>query len=90
MEFHILRFAIEAHEKSCQEALNVGKNQCETWGLTIERRKIRRKRTPGEMTADAGLSAEQEICRIMKGVMDRLITEITTRFSRLHDLDSRF
>lgn len=29
---------IDSYEKCCQEALKVGKNQCETWGLTAERK----------------------------------------------------
>ena len=81
---------IESHDRICLESLEVGKKHCQTWGVNIERRKIRRSRLPGENSIDSGLTAEQEICRIMKAALDRLISEITNRFSRLRDLDSRF
>ncbi|GLV40077.1 hypothetical protein CBL_02962 [Carabus blaptoides fortunei] len=45
---------------------------------------------PGELTADAGLSVESEISRVMKSVIDRLQQEISTRFTRLSDLNSKF
>ena len=41
---------------------------------------------PGEMESDAGLTAEEEIVRIMKCALDRLQQEITTTFTRLRDL----
>lgn len=37
----------------------------------------------GENAADAGLTAEQEICHKMEDVIDRLIAEITGKISRL-------
>ena len=36
---------------------------------------------PGEMKSDAGLTAEEEIVRIMKGALDRLQQEMTKRFT---------
>ena len=45
---------------------------------------------PGENARDTGLSAEEEITRIMKGVIDRLKQEMQTRFTRLDDLNSKF
>lgn len=44
----------------------------------------------GEKAADSGLSAEQEIDRIMKEAIDRLIQELKTRFMRLNDVDEKF
>lgn len=42
----------EKFNKECTtsflEALSAGKNLCEAWGLSIEKRKICRKRMPGE------------------------------------------
>ena len=38
---------------------------------------------PGELTRDAGLSAEEEISRDMNSVIDRLQQEISIRFIRL-------
>jgi hypothetical protein len=45
---------------------------------------------PGELARDSGWSAEEEIIRVMKSILDRLQQEITTRFTRLRDLDSKF
>ena len=45
---------------------------------------------PGELSRDAGLSAEQEIKRVLKSILDRLQQEIVARFSRLEDMDSKF
>ena len=45
---------------------------------------------PGEVARDAGLSAEEEITRVLIGILDRLLQEITTRFTRLKDLDAKF
>ena len=45
---------------------------------------------PGELSRDAGLSAEQEIKRVLKSILDRLHQEIVTHFSRLEDMDSKF
>ena len=45
---------------------------------------------PGEVAEDAGLSAEEEIVRIMKSVLDRLQQEMKTRFTRLNDLNFKF
>ena len=39
---------------------------------------------------DAGLSAEQEIKRVSRSILDRLHQEILTRFSRLDDKNSKF
>lgn len=40
----------------------------------------------GENAADAGLTAEQEICHKMEDVIDRLIAKITGKISRLRFL----
>jgi hypothetical protein len=45
---------------------------------------------PGEVARDAGLSAEEEITRVLIGILGRLRQEITTRFTRLKDLDAKF
>ena len=45
---------------------------------------------PGELAQDAGLSTEEEIVRIMKSILDRLQQEMTTRFTRLKDLNFKF
>lgn len=45
---------------------------------------------PGETAPDVGLTAEEEINRILKDVIDILQQEMKTRFQRLQDLDKRF
>ena len=45
---------------------------------------------PGELTRDAGLSVEEEINRVMIHILDRLQQEITTRFTRLKSLNTKF
>jgi len=42
---------------------------------------------PEKLRRDAELSPEEEIVRVMKNVFDRLPQEMSTRFSRLKDLD---
>ena len=45
---------------------------------------------PGELARDAGLSAEEEIARVMNSVIDRLQQEISIRFLRLKKLNTKF
>ncbi|KAH3738084.1 hypothetical protein DPMN_044697 [Dreissena polymorpha] len=74
----------------CESILNSAKNRCEEWGIEIQRRTRRRRRMNGELARDAGLSAEEEIARVMKSVLDRFQQDITTRFIRHKDLNSKF
>ena len=66
------------------------KERCEQWGVDVESRIRRRRRMPGELAQDAGLSTEEEIVRIMKSILDRLQQEMTTRFTRLKDHNFKF
>ena len=43
-----------------------------------------------ENTRDVGLTAKQEMERVMKGTLDRLYREIEARFKRLQDTDAKF
>ncbi|GBN36644.1 hypothetical protein AVEN_51920-1 [Araneus ventricosus] len=45
---------------------------------------------PEEFARNAGLSAEEEIDRIMKSVLDAIQQEIKSRFTRLNDSNSKF
>lgn len=81
---------LEIRDQVCQSALQNGKEKCQEWGLEIVRRVRRVKMRLGEKAADSGLSAEQEIDRIMKEAIDRLIQELKTRFMRLNDVDEKF
>ena len=44
----------------------------------------------GEKSEDEMLTAQQEMGRVMKGTLDRIIQEIDKRFIRLLDLDDKF
>lgn len=74
----------------CDCSVNSAKTRCAEWGVEIQRRIRRRRQMPGELARDAGLSAEEEIVRVLKSVLDRFQQEITTRFIRLNDLNSKF
>ena len=43
-----------------------------------------------ENSRDAGLTANEEMERVMKGTLDRLHREMDERFARLHDTDAKF
>ena len=43
-----------------------------------------------ENSRDAGLTAKEEMGRVMKGTLDRLHREMDERFARLHDTDDKF
>lgn len=57
--------------KMLPKSLKVGKIQFEI--LTTEKRKTHFKRMHVENLVDVGLSRQEEICRILKNVIDRLI-----------------
>ena len=59
-------------------------------GIEVDRKIKRHRRMPGELTRDAGLSAEEEISRDMNSVIDRLQKEISIRFLRLKNLNNKF
>jgi len=83
-------FLLEHHDDICERAMSYGKSKCEDWGIEIQRRVRRRRRMPGELARDAGLTAEQEVIRVLKSILDRLVSEMTDRFSRLRDLNTQF
>ena len=76
-------FLHEHYDDICERAMSYGKSKCEDWGIEIHRRVRRRRRMPGELARDAGLTAEQEVIRVLKSILDRLVSEMTDRFSRL-------
>ena len=42
---------------------------------------------PGERAGDSGLSAEDEVSRVLKVILDCFQQELTIRFKRLNDLN---
>ncbi len=73
---------VNIRDNLSQVAVDNGKTRCTTWGIEVDRRIRRHRRMPGELARDAGLSAEEEIARVMNGVIDRLQQEISIRFLR--------
>ena len=67
-----------------------GKNLSDKWGFEFQRRPRRKKRMAGENVRDAGLSATNQMKRVMKGALDRLHKEMSNHFSRLLDIDVKF
>ena len=67
-----------------------GKILCDKWGVEFERRPRHKKRMAGENVRDAGLSATDQMKRVVKGALDRLYKEMNDRFSRLFDIDVKF
>jgi len=83
-------FLHEHHDDFCERAMSYGKFKCEDWGMEIKRRVRHRRRMPGELARDAGLTAEQEVIRVLESILDRLVSAMTDRFSRLRDLNIQF
>ena len=81
---------VKLRDDLSQAAVENAKTKCTAWGVQVDRRIRQRKRMPGELKRDAGLSPEEEIVRVMKNVFDRLQQEMSTRFSRLKDLNTKF
>lgn len=71
-------------------ALEKGINICKECDVETERRQRRKKRMPGENLRDAGLTAKEEIERVMKGSLDRIVEELNARFNRLNETDEKF
>lgn len=81
---------VQLRDNLCQDAVENAKTKCTAWEIDIDRRIRRHRRMPGELARDWGLSAEEEIARIMNSVLDRLQQEISRRFLRLKDLNTKF
>ncbi|KAJ6668573.1 hypothetical protein lerEdw1_012055 [Lerista edwardsae] len=81
---------LNEREVLVSESLERGFALCEEWDVEIERHVRCRKTMAGEKCRDAGLTAKQEIERIMKGALDRLHRELDEIFTRLHNTDTKF
>ena len=81
---------VKLRDDLSRAAVEYAKTKCTVWGVQVDRRIRQRKRMPGELKRDAELLPEEEIVRVMKNVFDRLQQEMSTRFSRLKDLDFCF
>ena len=77
-------------ETICTNALNYATTKCTEWNIPTEKRVRRKRRMPGEEAHDAGLSVSEEMDRIMKNAIDRLVRELHERSTRLFSMDDRF
>uniref|UniRef100_UPI00358F7EF6 zinc finger MYM-type protein 1-like n=1 Tax=Myxine glutinosa TaxID=7769 RepID=UPI00358F7EF6 len=80
----------DEREVLVSESLEEGLGLCQEWNIEVERRQRRKKRMADENSRDAGLTAKEEMERVMKGTLDRLHREMDERFARLHDTDAKF
>lgn len=74
----------------CLNATDKGLKMAADWNIPAERRIRRRKKMTGEKATDVGLTLTQEVDRVMKLSLDRLVQEIQNRSKRLRDLNSKF
>ena len=61
---------IKIRDPLCQSVVELAKAKCQLWGVAVERKVRRRRQMPGELAQDTGLSAEQEIVRVVKSAFD--------------------
>lgn len=83
-------YFLDNREEICQTSIKKAKELCDAWDVRIERRRRVKKKMAGETGDDSGLSAENEMQRLLKGTIDRMHTEMGERFIRLRNLDSKF
>ena len=76
-------------EDIIKNAVRSASEYCEKWKVFLER--VRRRKTmPGESVKDDGLSAIEEIKRIMNEIANRLKTELSERSGRVCRLADKF
>ncbi|XP_053158016.1 uncharacterized protein LOC128347425 isoform X2 [Hemicordylus capensis] len=80
----------DEREVLVSESLEEGLGLYQEWNIAVEGRQRRKKRMAGENSRDAGLTAKEEMERVMKGTLDRFHREMDERLARLHDTDARF
>ena len=79
----------DEREVLVSESLEEGLGLSQEWNIEVERRQRRKKRMADENSRDAGLTAKEEMERVMKGTLDRLHREMDERFARLNDTDAK-
>jgi hypothetical protein len=86
----LIEHFISKRSELCQNATDKGLKVAAEWDIPTERRIRRKKKLNGEKATDAGLTLVEEIDRVMKLSLDRLVQEIRDRSKRLQDLNSKF
>ena len=83
-------YFLENSDAICKNSLEEAKELCSTCDVQVERRQRKKKKMPGETAEDVGLTAENEMLRLMKSMIDKIHTEMGDRFISLKKLDSSF
>ena len=57
-------------DQLCLNAIENARIRCTDWEIDVKCRIRRRRRMPDKLSLDAGLSAEQEIKRVLRSILD--------------------
>jgi len=74
----------------CDTVILKAKKLCEEMGVTISKRRIKKRKMPGELADDAALDTYEETRRFLVKILDSLSIEVSTRFASLRVLNERF
>ena len=85
---HLIQILNLRSEEIMHNAVHSANKYCEKWDIPIARPRGKRK-MPGELARDSGLTAQQ-INPVMVEIVNRLKTEIENRSICLQDLTDRF
>lgn len=66
------------------------KKLCEEMGVTVEKRRRKIRKMPGELVDDAALDVYEKTKSFLVEILDKLTVEISDRFSSLRELRKRF
>jgi len=80
----------EKKDKLIPEVIENGIKKCDEWDIKVDTRVRRRRKMPGEAARDAGLTAREEISRVMHCVLDKIAVEMNDRFQQLMQLNDNF
>ncbi|XP_044152427.1 uncharacterized protein LOC122940116 [Bufo gargarizans] len=86
----LVLFCQEKRDSVVLEATEKALQICQMYNISTERRVGRRKKMPGELSCDAGLTLIQETRREQLEAIDRLKAEITKRSTQMNMLHQRF
>ncbi len=85
-------FLRDQRNEIVKKAIGYASQQCEEMGISVERRgRIKRKkRMPGEIAKDAGLTMEEEMRRSMPECVDQFSQELDFRSEAMDNVMSTF
>ena len=86
----LLKFLTDLRDCLVKGALDTALHTCAKLDIPVVRRICKKRRMDREEAADAGLSFQDEIRREMMEIIDRLISEIQTRFQHLKSVNEKF